>query len=547
MRPLKYESSRAFVIFLLCIILFPPQRSNGQTTNDVDPELAGVDKILAPVKIDGRNLFFVRGISSFPAEQRAATISKRIKKAAADKTIVPDSVKIINGPGHLMIYAGKEFIVNIYDADAEIEQVSKAALADLIHLRIGEAIKLYRDQRTRPTLIKNSIHAIGAAILYVTLLFGSFWLLRKIKTWLQRRIKSRADSLENKSYKLISSIQIWSVYNSIFRILKLLAVLILTIISLEYILGLFPWTNNIALSALNLVVDPLKTIGLGIIGYIPSMFFLLVLFLVTRYLLKLIKLFFNGVDRGAIEILNFPPEWALPSFRILKLAIIAFAVIIAYPYIPGSSSAAFKGVSVFMGLLISLGSSSVIGHLIAGYVMVYRRSFKKGDFIKVNDIVGFVQEQKLMVTLLRSYTNEEIIIPNLVLQNSNIINHTSNSKEKGLILHTTVGIGYETPWRQVDSMLKLAADRTEGLLKQPPPFVLQTLLGDFAINYDINVYCDDVANIYKYYTALHQNILDVFNENNVQIMTPAYMGDPTEPKVVPKDKWDLPLAEKGKN
>ncbi|HSN50771.1 MAG TPA: mechanosensitive ion channel domain-containing protein, partial [Bacteroidales bacterium] len=234
------------------------------------------------------------------------------------------------------------------------------------------------------------------------------------------------------------------------------------------------------------------------------------------------------------------------TFRIVKIFLTAFAVIIAYPFIPGSSSAAFKGVTVFIGLLISLGSSSLIGNILAGYSMTYRRAFRKGDRIQVNDIIGFVDEQKLMVTRLRSHKNEEIIIPNSILQNSNIINFTSKAKEGGLIVHTTVGIGYETPWRQVDSMLKLAADRTEGLLKDPAPFVLKTLLGDFAINYEINVYCDDVDNILEHYTVLHQNILDVFNENNVQIMTPAYERDPAEPKVVPKDKWDLPLADEKK-
>jgi len=546
MRPLKYESSLAFVIFLFCLILFIPFNSKAQETNDVDPELPGIDKILAPVKIDGRNLFFVRGISSFPASQRASVISKRIREAAANKSIPADSVKITNGPGHLIIYAGEDFIMNIYDVDAESEKISQAALASLIHLKTVEALKQYREQRSRPVLIKNSIHAIGAALLYVILLFCILWLLRKIKVWLRSRIRSKADSLENKSYKLISSDHIWTVYNATFKILKLLTVLILSVIFLEYIFGLFPWTNSILISTLNLVVDPLKTMGVGIINYIPSLFFIIVIFLVTRYLLKLIKLFFNGINQGVIGIHNFPAEWAMPTFRIIKIFITAFAVILAYPYIPGSSSAAFKGVSVFLGLLISIGSSSLIGNIMAGYSMTYRRAFRKGDLIQVNDIIGIVDDQKLMVTRLRSYKNEEIVIPNSVLQGSNIINFSSKAGEKGLILHTIVGIGYETPWRQVDSMLKLAADRTEGLLKQPSPFVLKRSLGDFAVNYEINAYCKDVYNMLQHYNELHQNILDVFNENNVQIMTPAYERDPAEPKVVPKDKWDLPLSNEKK-
>jgi small-conductance mechanosensitive channel len=173
--------------------------------------------------------------------------------------------------------------------------------------------------------------------------------------------------------------------------------------------------------------------------------------------------------------------------------------------------------------------------------MTYRRAFKKGDLIKAGEHIGFVEEQQILVTRLRSFKNEEIVIPSSVLLNSNILNYSRRTKESGVILHTKVGIGYETPWRQVDAMLRLAAERTGGLLKEPAPFVLKESLGDFAVNYEINAYCHDTSNILFIYNSLHQNILDVFNENDVQIMTPAYMKDPEIPKVVPKDKWNIPL------
>jgi small-conductance mechanosensitive channel len=254
---------------------------------------------------------------------------------------------------------------------------------------------------------------------------------------------------------------------------------------------------------------------------------------------------FAGIGQGAIVINGFDAEWAIPTFRILRFFIIAFALVVAYPYIPGSESMAFKGVSVFLGVLFSLGSSSFISNVVAGYSMTYRGAFKIGDLIKIDDHFGYVVEQKLLVTRLRSPKNEEIVIPNSLMLNSNIINYSKRASDPGLILHTTVGIGYETPWRQVEAMLKEAADRTEGLLKQPPPYVLQKSLGDFAVNYEINAYCNDVPRLQRIYTNLHQNILDVFNENNVQIMTPAYEGDPEIPKVVPKDQWFTPLAGKG--
>jgi small-conductance mechanosensitive channel len=232
----------------------------------------------------------------------------------------------------------------------------------------------------------------------------------------------------------------------------------------------------------------------------------------------------------------------MSTFKIIRAFIIVFAIVISYPYIPGSDSVAFKGISVFVGVLFSLGSTSFVGNLIAGYTMIYRGAFKKGDRIEVDNQIGIVEEQRLMVTRLRSYKNEEIVIPNSVLVNSKIVNYTVKAQDLGLILHTTVGIGYETPWRQVDAMLKLAANRTEGILKNPTPFVLKKSLADYAINYEINGYCKEVDKINKIYSALHQNILDVFNENDVQIMTPSYVADTDIPKLVPKDKWDTPLA-----
>ncbi len=216
---------------------------------------------------------------------------------------------------------------------------------------------------------------------------------------------------------------------------------------------------------------------------------------------------------------------------------IAFALVVAYPYIPGSSSAAFQSISIFLGVMFSIGSSSFIANIIAGYSMTYRRAFRLGDRIQVGEVFGDVSEIRLQVTHVRSVKNEEMVIPNSTLLNSTVVNYSALARSRGLILHTTVGIGYETPWRQVEAMLLLAAERTEGLAREPAPFVLQKSLGDFCVVYEINVPCDAPAQMAVLYSRLHRNILDVFNEYGVQIMTPAYEGDPEQPKVVPKEQW----------
>jgi small-conductance mechanosensitive channel len=205
-------------------------------------------------------------------------------------------------------------------------------------------------------------------------------------------------------------------------------------------------------------------------------------------------------------------------------------VVVAYPYIPGSRSAAFQGVSIFIGVIFSLGSSSLIANLIAGYSMTYRRAFRVGDRIQVGDVTGDVMESGLMVTRIRTVKNEEVVVPNSTILSNHIVNYSTLAKQEGLILYTTVGIGYETPWRQVEAMLIMAAERTPGLRKEPPPFVRQTNLGDFCVTYEINAHCDDPQAMARLYTDLHRNILDVFNEYGVQIMTPAYESDPEQPR-----------------
>jgi small-conductance mechanosensitive channel len=228
----------------------------------------------------------------------------------------------------------------------------------------------------------------------------------------------------------------------------------------------------------------------------------------------------------------------------VRILVVALAVVVAYPYIPGSNSEAFKGVSLFMGIIFSLGSSSLIGNLIAGYSMTYRRAFKLGDRVRIGQHVGEVSQMRLMVTHLRTPKNEEVVVPNSVILGAEVVNYSSLAREQGLILHTTVGIGYETPWRQVEAMLLEAATRTKGLLSQPPPFVLQTLLGDFCVTYEINAYCDTPHSMAGLYAELHRNILDVFNEYGVQIMTPAYENDTEQPKIVPVDQWYAAPAQR---
>jgi small-conductance mechanosensitive channel len=254
--------------------------------------------------------------------------------------------------------------------------------------------------------------------------------------------------------------------------------------------------------------------------------------------LQFVRALFRAIAANKITWASFHPSWAKPTERIAKILVVACGIVVAYPYVPGSDTEAFKGLGIFAGLLLSLGSTALIGNILAGYGMEYRRTFfKEGDLVRIGEYLGYVAEIRLLSTYLRTLKNELVIIPNSMIINGDVQNYSTLAGKDGLILHSRIGIGYEAPWRQVEAMLLEAVARTPGLIRERPPYVLLKELGDFAVFYEINAYCDDARNMTRLYSALHQRILDVFNEYGVQIMTPAYEGDPQQPKVVPQQQW----------
>jgi small-conductance mechanosensitive channel len=510
-----------------------PTRGNGSDPSGID----AAESEIAPVRLDGQLLFYVRALPAYPAAERAKAIGQRIAGFAADRSVAVDSLRVVEMADRTRILAGDELVVGFVDADGAAEGFPRQLLAERALMKIKAAIASYRNDRSSRVLLINTAYALGATALLALALLALRGVFRKLEAGGEQRFKSRIEALEAQSHKIVQAQQLRKALHGLLKGLYLSALVVLGYLYLHFVLFLYPWTKPLATRLFDLLLDPLQTMVLGFIDSLPGIVFVVMVAIVTRYVLKLTRLYFDSVDRGTVTLARFDREWALPTYKIARLIIIAFAAVVAYPYIPGSSSEAFKGVSIFLGLMVSLGSSSVIGNMMAGYTMIYRRAFKVGDRISVDNVTGDVVERRLMVTHLRTIKNEEIVVPNSTMINSNIVNYSTLAGSRGLILHTTVGIGYETPWRQVEAMLLLAAEHTPGLLKEPAPFVLQKALGDFAVTYELNAYCDDPRAMGRLYTAMHQNILDVFNEHGVQIMTPAYEGDPETPKVVPKDQW----------
>jgi len=491
----------------------------------------------APVVLGWETLFRLRGASVYPAEERARRVSERILQAARTPTLAPESVRAVPAENMVNIVAGDLVLLGVTNADAQLEALDRDVLAAAYVVRIQRALSSYREARQPAVLLRGVRQAAVATVALLAALIGLGWVYRRLEARFGRRVDEKIRSLQIQSFEILRAQRIRGAVRGVLGLLRFAVIAVLVYFWLQLVLSSFPATHSLAARLLGMVTEPIALMVVGLVAALPDLAFLLVLFLLTRWSLRLARLFFDAVDKGHVTIAGFEPEWALPTYRIVRMVGIALAAVVAYPYIPGSRSAAFQGISLFLGVMLSIGSSSFVSNIIAGYSMTYRRAFRVGDRIRVGDITGDVTEVRLQVTHLRSLKNEEIVVPNSTLLNSSVVNYTALARSHGLILHTTVGIGYETPWRQVEAMLLLATGRTPGLAREPAPFVLQRALGDFCVSYELNAYCNEPSRMALLYSELHRSILDVFNEYGVQIMTPSYESDPTQPKLVPKEQW----------
>jgi small-conductance mechanosensitive channel len=536
--------AKKIMIYLsLTLFLMAVQASFAQSGSQTQ-ESEAVETEQAPVMIDDFLVFHVRGIRAYPAKERAREIAKRIKRIAANRQIKTDDIVVVETELMSDIVVGNERIVAIYDADSSLEQVDREVLAKVYVLKIKEAITRYRDSRDPEHILRAAINSALLTAGLIGILILLRFLYKKLFSWLESRFKKKLQFLKIQSLNIVRAERIWMLLTGLLRTLKIIVILLLLYFYFSLVLNSFPWTRLLGQHLTGYILSPLQQIGQGILDYIPNFIFIIIFIIIVRYLLKLIRLFFTGLETKTISFYNFDPSWARPTYKLVRVFVIVFAFVILYPYIPGGNSPAFKGISIFIGIIVSLGSSTALSNIISGYSMIYRRAFMIGDRVKIGDFVGDVTAMRLLVTHLRSLKNEEIVVPNSLILSSSVINYSSISREKGLILHTNVSIGYDAPWRQVEALLLKAAEKTAGVLKEPKPFVLQKSLDDFYVSYELNAYIATPQEMVQTYSELHQNILDAFNEAGVQIMSPHYESDPSGVKVVPKEKWFTPPAKK---
>ena len=517
-----------------------PAVANNASDQTADGPAADADTLAAvraPVIIDGEELYSVRGISVYPAERRARDIETRIRGLASDASVNSTSLTLDEQPRATWILANGRRVLPVFDEDAALEAADWRLVAEGLRRRVWDAIVAYRAARQPAVLWRHALLTLGATAALLAAAFVCRRFFGWLSTRLERRYRQRVGDVHIQSFQLVKTAQLWRALSGVLSFAWAVTVVAMVFAYLRYVLALFPWTRGTANRLAAIVLDPMRSLSLGVIGLIPNFVFLAILFLVTRYVLKLVRLFFDNVANEKVQLRNFDSVWAAPTCNLVRLMVVAFALVVAYPYVPGSDSEAFKGVTLFLGVVISLGSSSLVSSVLSGYGMTYRRTFHIGDIVRIGQHLGAVQEMRLLVTHLRTAKNEEVIIPNSAIMSADVVNYSTMAKERGLVLHTTVSIGYDTPWRQVEAMLIESAARTPGLLRERPPFVLQMSLDRFSVTYEINVYCDTPVGMRARCSELHRNILDVFNEYGVQIMVPAYETDPERRKVVPRERW----------
>jgi small-conductance mechanosensitive channel len=474
----------------------------------------------APVVFEGRQLFIVERIGSTTAQERASSIEGRLRTAARSAEPDGTAMRIRNLAPLTEILFGNQLVMLVLDADARAAGVTRLELARRLAPEIGQAIRAYRVDRHPGQLLRSSLVAIVATLL----LTGLIWLLGRASGWLIASLSSRQREGTPVPGGAIGRFLVRFIpfVSTLLRFARAVLVVLLAVAWLEIVLSAFPWTRSIGHQIRGWIRTPLAAIGNAFLAFLPDLFYLVVIAGFAYLVARLVRIFFFELEQGTIAIHGFHPEWAMPTFKLARLAIIAFAAVMAFPHIPGSSTPAFQGISIFVGLIVSLSSSSAIGNMMAGVVLTYTRAFNAGDRVRIADTYGDVVEKTLLVTRICTVKNVVITIPNAIVLATHIDNYSTLAAEKGLILHTTVTIGYDAPWRRVHELLTEAALATGGVQKEPAPFVLQTSLNDFHVSYEINVYSREPRNINRVYSDLHQNIQEKFNEAGIEIMSPGY-------------------------
>jgi hypothetical protein len=493
-------------VILLALLLGCPPAIGAQTPDSVSADSARPDstRVLHPVVVGGDTLFSIaERIGPFPPAARARAVQSRIETIVRDPRFQGDSVGVFTGELTSDLLVGDMVVMTVTEGDAAAVGLSRDEAAERYATLLEDALHERSEEYAWRSIGIGAAFSVLVTLVLVLVLLG----LRRWYPRLQDAIRAYgARELKDVKIQELEVVPASRLVQAAMLVLKVALLVLIAALVYFYVplvLSFFPWTRPLAATWLQYVLVPLAVVTRAIVGYLPNLAFLVVITLVTVYLLKLLHWLFDEVGKGTITFEGFYPEWAEPSYKIVRLLVAALAFIVAWPYLPSSDSTAFKGV-------------------VGGVVMVYMRPFQVGDRVQIADTVGDVIEKTLLVTRVRTSKNVEITIPNSMVLGSHIVNYSNSAREGRLILNTAVTIGYDVEWRRMHETLIEAALATEGIRPDPRPFVLQTALGDFAVSYELNAYTDEAKHMARIYSELHQSIQDRCAAAGIEILSPAY-------------------------
>ncbi|KUJ60086.1 transmembrane ion channel [Flavobacteriaceae bacterium CRH] len=510
----------AFFIILFSLATFAQEEKEQTTKSEIrKPILKGY-----PVNPFKDTLFYVYNkVGSFSAENRAKAITGKIKSLYENDVFKADSLKIIPSDISLdIIYKNDLILMSVLNADGAAENKSVQEIAKRNYNAIKKEI-IYQNENYSLLPKRLGLTALLILILGLVLLFVSK-IFNRIKSYIATNREKFLKGFTYNSVNVLTPEKQEFVVIRIIGIIKVITLILIVYLTLPVLFSIFPATKAYTTTILKWTLRPIKSALMGFVDFLPNLFTIIVIILIFRYSLKIIKFFVDEINKENIKVNGFYSDWAKPTFNIIRFLAYAFMLVVIFPYLPGSDSPIFKGVSVFVGILFSLGSSNAIANMVAGLVITYMRPFKIGDFIKIGDVSGEVIEKTALVTRIRTPKFEDITIPNATVLSSTSTNYSANTKDStnGLLIHTTVTIGYDVPWKDIHKALIEAALKTDMTEQVPTPFVLQTSLDDFYVSYQINVYTKEPTRQPGIYSSLHQNIQDAFNAAGIEIMSPHY-------------------------
>jgi small-conductance mechanosensitive channel len=481
-------------------------------------------------------------------QNRARLIQQNIQ-FFADSKADESELKVIKLPEGYGIGNDESILMVITKRDAQQTGSKPDELANDILIRIQAVIAEYRSRHSWKTY---GLAAAFTLLSIIGLWQALYWNSRAF-AWLTRKAASTHDYWKNglhlKTIEVLSARRIENMALLALKFLRILVALLCLYFFLPLILSYFPETHLLGTRIFEYLITPFVSIFETIIEYIPNFFYIFVIIVIAKYVLKVISYVFRLIEQGELKFEWFDDDWARPTYQIVRFLVIVTALISAYPYIPGSSSQAFQGVGLVLGAIISFASSSAISNIVAGVILTYTRAFRLGDRIKVGETSGDVVEKTLLVTRVNTIKSEVVTIPNSLVMSAQIINFSTSADDgDGVILHTSVTIGYDVPWKQVRDLLVEAARETKNILEKPEPFVLQTSLDDYYVSYEINAYTKEPKYMSFTYSELHKNILEKFDAAGVEIMSPHYYalrdGNPTTvPSVLGENGYNPPAFQ----